>query len=88
MLLNLRDDQGRDRLALLTLTGLATRGDLARLLELPEPELAELWGDLPLDDRTLALRFDLTARQVINLRKSARARLARRLRTRPSVTEG
>ena len=84
LLLNLRDDQGRDRLALLTLTGLATRGDLARLLELPEAELAELWGELPLDDRTIAQRFDLTARQVINLRKSARARLARRLRSRPS----
>jgi hypothetical protein len=84
LLLNLRDDQGRDRLALLTLTGLATRGDLARLLELPEAELAELWGELPLDDRSIAQRFDLSARQVINLRKSARARLARRLRSRPS----
>ncbi|MEO8195928.1 MAG: hypothetical protein ABI689_04315 [Thermoanaerobaculia bacterium] len=79
LLLNLRDDQGRDRLALLTLTGLATRGDLARLLELPESELAGLWEELPLDDRTIASRFALTPRQVINLRKSARARLARRL---------
>ena len=84
LLLNLRDDQGRDRLALLTLTGLTTRGALARLLELPEAELEELWDELPLDDRTIAQRFDLTARQVINLRKSARARLARRLRSRPS----
>ncbi len=83
-MLNLRDDQGRDRLALLTLTGLATRGDLARLLDLPEKELATLWGDLPLDDRTIARRFDLTPRQVINLRKSARARLARRLRSQRS----
>lgn len=85
LLLNLRDDQGRDRLALLTLTGLATRSDLARLLELPEGELEQLWGALPLDDRTLAERFALTARQIINLRKSARARLARRLRSRPSA---
>jgi hypothetical protein len=84
LLLNLRDDQGRDRLALLTLTGLATREDLARLLDLPEKELATLWGDLPLDDRTIALRFELTPRQVINLRKSARARLARRLRSQHS----
>lgn len=80
LLLNLRDDQGRDRLALLTLTGLATRDDLARLLEVPASELGELWDELPLDDRTIALRFDLTPRQVINLRKSARARLGRRLR--------
>ncbi|MBP9143566.1 MAG: hypothetical protein KBF21_09115 [Thermoanaerobaculia bacterium] len=84
LLLNLRDEQGRDRLTLLTLTGLASRADLARLLDLPEPELRELWDELPLDDRTIAQRFDLTARQVINLRKSARARLARRLRPRPS----
>lgn len=87
LLLNLRDDQGRDRLALLTLTGLASRGEIARVLELPETELAELWEELPLDDRTIAQRFDLTARQVINLRKSARARLARRLRPR-SAREG
>ena len=80
LLLNLRDDQGRDRLALLTLTGLATRSDLARLLELPESELGALWEELPLDDRTIAERFALTPRQVINLRKSARARLGRRLR--------
>ena len=80
LLLNLRDDQGRDRLALLTLTGLTTRSDLARLLELPESELGALWEELPLDDRTIAERFALTPRQVINLRKSARARLGRRLR--------
>ncbi len=80
LLLNLRDDQGRDRLALLTASGRTSRGELARLLDLPEPELAELWEKLPLDDRTIGLRFDLTARQVINLRKSARARLVRRLR--------
>ncbi len=88
LLLNLRDDQGRDRLALLTLTGLATRSELAHLLDLSEKELATLWGDLPLDDRTIARRFDLTPRQVINLRKSARARLARRLRTQRSPAGG
>lgn len=88
LLLNLRDDQGRDRLALLTLTGLASRSDLARVLDLPELEFAELWEELPLDDRTLALRFDLTARQIINLRKSARARLARRLRPQPAGRGG
>jgi hypothetical protein len=88
LLLNLRDDQGRDRLALLTLTGLATRGELARMLDLAESELASFWEELPLDDRTLAARFDLTPRQVINLRKSARARLARRLRGRAAESEG
>lgn len=80
LLLNLRDDQGRDRLALLPLTGVASRDELACLLELPAAELAALWDELPLDDRTIAQRFELTPRQVINLRKSARARLGRRLR--------
>jgi len=84
LLLNLRDDQGRDRLALLALTGIASRRELAQLLDLPETALAVLWEELPLDDRTIALRFGLTPRQVINLRKSARARLARRLRPRPA----
>ncbi len=80
LLLNLRDDQGRDRLALLTHTGVATRRELARLLEIAESELELLWDDLPLEDRRIGERFDLTPRQVINLRKSARARLGRRLR--------
>ncbi|MEO8275098.1 MAG: hypothetical protein ABI639_02705 [Thermoanaerobaculia bacterium] len=80
LLLNLRDDQGRDRLALLTLTGLAQLPEIARLLEISREELESLWEELPLDDRTLGLRFDLTPRQVINLRKSGRARLGRRLR--------
>jgi hypothetical protein len=87
LLLNLRDDQGRDRLALLTLTGLASRSQLARMLDMPEVENAAFWDELPLDDRSLGARFGLTPRQVINLRKSARARLARRLRGRPSESE-
>ncbi|MEO7794406.1 MAG: hypothetical protein ABIV06_06485 [Thermoanaerobaculia bacterium] len=43
LLQNLRDAQGRDRLGLLTLTGLATRSDLALPLDLPEAELEACW---------------------------------------------
>lgn len=79
LLLNLRDDQGRDRLRLLPLTGVASLRDLAATLEIGPAELEALLPDLPLDDRTIAERLGATPRQVINLRKSARARLARRL---------
>ena len=80
LLLNLRDDQGRGCLALLPLTGVASIRQIADVLELPAVQLAEMWGDLPLDDAHVAERLGLTRQQIINLRKSARARLARRLR--------
>jgi hypothetical protein len=44
--------------------------------------LRTLLTRLPLDDLTIAARLGLTRQQVINLRKSARLRLARRLRDR------
>ena len=47
---------------------------------MPAPELAALWPDLPLEDAAIAERLGLTRQQVINLRKSARARLGRRMR--------
>jgi DNA-directed RNA polymerase specialized sigma24 family protein len=51
----------------------------AAALEITEAELAVLWKDLPLDDLAIADRLGATRQQVINLRKSARARLARGL---------
>jgi hypothetical protein len=42
--------------------------------------LRELWPTLPRDDQWIADRLGVTRRQVINLRKCARERLARRLR--------
>jgi hypothetical protein len=41
--------------------------------------LAELWNRLPLSDLEIGARLGATQRQVINLRKAARERLARRL---------
>ncbi|HEY6546325.1 MAG TPA: helix-turn-helix domain-containing protein, partial [Vicinamibacteria bacterium] len=52
---------------------------IARALELPEIELAELWNRLPLDDHQLAERLGCSRQQVINLRSAARKRLTRRL---------
>jgi DNA-directed RNA polymerase specialized sigma24 family protein len=80
LLLNLRDPDGGSALHAMPSTAIVTRPALASLLEMSETELDELWDRLPLDDLTIASRLGLTRQQVINLRKSARARLARRTR--------
>ena len=80
LLLNLRDAQGRDCIKLFQLTGTATLRQIAAALRMSAEQLAQIWNDLPLDDATIARRLDLTRQQVINLRKSARKRLARRMR--------
>jgi RNA polymerase sigma factor (sigma-70 family) len=80
LLLNLRDAHGRDCIAMFPLTGIASVRQIAAALELPAAQLAELWKHLPLDDASIAARLALTRQQVINLRKSARARLARRMK--------
>jgi RNA polymerase sigma factor (sigma-70 family) len=81
LLLNLRDDHGGDALDLLPRTGIATIREIASALGIAARELAELWPDLPLDDRQIAARLGLSRQQIINLRKAARARLARRMST-------
>lgn len=80
LLLNLRDAQGRGIVALLPLTGVASIRQVAETLELPAAEMAALWARLPLEDAAIAERLGLTRQQVINLRKAARERLARRMR--------
>jgi hypothetical protein len=47
--------------------------------------LAALWNDLPLPDNALALRLGSPRQQVINLRMSARKRLANRLRSTANI---
>jgi hypothetical protein len=78
LLLNLRDPDGGDALAQLPLTGIASIRQIAGALELEPREFAELWRMLPLEDSAIARRLGVTRQQVINLRKAARARLARR----------
>jgi RNA polymerase sigma factor (sigma-70 family) len=80
LLLNLRDEQRRNAVALLPLTGVATMRDIARAIAMPVERFAEIWSRLPLDDAAIAQILDVTRQQVINLRKSARERLARRMR--------
>ncbi|MBM4129987.1 hypothetical protein FJ250_03030 [bacterium] len=79
LLLNLRDPEGRAVLPLLPPTGVAAMADIAAAVGLSAAELEAMWPSLPCDDLAIAARLGLTRQQVINLRKSARARLARRL---------
>jgi DNA-directed RNA polymerase specialized sigma24 family protein len=80
LLLNLRDGEGRGCLALLPALGIATFRQLAETLEMNAERFAELCNGLPLEDSKIAELLQLTPRQVINARKSARQRLTRRLK--------
>lgn len=79
LLLNLRDATGAGLLWLLPITGIATIADIARVLDLPVPEFARLWREIPLDDAAIGARMGCTRQQVINLRMSARKRLSNRV---------
>jgi RNA polymerase sigma factor (sigma-70 family) len=80
LLLSLRDEKGREVVSLFPLTGTATLREIAAAIALPAERFAGLWSRLPLDDLSIAELLGATRQQVINLRKSARERLARRLR--------
>lgn len=82
LLLNLRDSSDGGVISFLPFLGVASREELARLLELPHEDFQKLWNELPLDDSRIAEMFGITRQQVINLRKTARERLARRTRER------
>lgn len=79
LLLNLKNPHGINTVTLLPATGIATFEQLAEALEIPLPEFEKLWADLPLDDLRLAEYLGATRQQVINLRKTARERLAKRM---------
>jgi hypothetical protein len=80
LLLNLRDTSNEGAIELFPLTGTASIRRIADALEIEHTAFAALWPRLPLEDREIAERLGLERQQVVNLRKSARARLARRVR--------
>ena len=80
LLLNLRDVAGEGVIALIPVIGVATFREIAEALEMPVQQLADLWNELPLDDAAIAALLGVKRQQVINLRKSARERLARRMK--------
>lgn len=80
LLLNLRDENQNGILFLLTELEIADQAQIADAMAMSAGTLQAMWDDLPLDDLTIAAILSVKRQQVINLRKSARDRLARRLR--------
>jgi hypothetical protein len=70
LLLNLRDSRDGGVISFLPFLGVASKEELARLLEMSQEDFQELWNELPLDDSRIAQMFGITRQQVINLRKS------------------
>jgi len=81
LLLNLRDVNSDSVIAFLPFLGIASQNEIAELVGLPQERFAELWDELPLEDAAIAQLLGITRQQVINLRKTARERLARRMKT-------
>ena len=79
LLLNLRDSVDRELVTLLPALEIASLRDIAATLEITPENLAQVWNTLPLNDQQIAAEMGLERRQVINLRRSARERLVRRL---------
>lgn len=80
LLLNLRDAEGGGVIAFIPHLGIASQKEIAEMLGMTEERFAALWNDLPLDDTRIAELLGLTRQQIINLRKTARERLARRMK--------
>jgi DNA-directed RNA polymerase specialized sigma24 family protein len=82
LLLNLRAPGSGNAITLFVSVGIATLEEIAEAAEMPRAALSALWDDLPLDDLRIAAHLGVQRQQVINFRKSARERLARRMATR------
>jgi hypothetical protein len=80
LLLNLRDAGGGSVIAFIPFLKIASRHEIAETLAMTDEQFAELWNNLPLDDTSIAGLLGVTRQQVINLRKTARERLARRMK--------
>jgi hypothetical protein len=80
LLLNLRGDDGLPAIELFFLAGVASFTEVGHALGLSPDDFARLWPQLPLDDATIGSMIGKTGQQVINLRKSARDRLKRRMK--------
>lgn len=80
LLLALKDSRGVDAVSLLGNARVASVGEVAAAIGLEPRQLAGMWDELPMGDSTIASHLGITAQQVANLRKSARKRLAFRMR--------
>ena len=80
LLLNLKDARGHGMIAMFPLTSVATVPQLAATLEIPLDRFATIWNELPWEDTSVSTHLGITRQQVVNLRKCARERLARRMK--------
>ncbi len=79
LLLNLRDGEGASAIPHFLLLGIARFDEIAAAAGVSSEKLAGMWSSLPLDDLRIAAMLGTTRQQVINFRKTARQRLARRI---------
>ena len=79
LLLNLREPGSGNAVTLFVAMGIATLEEIAEAVTMPAAQLSSMWDGLPLDDLRIAAHLGIRRQQVINLRKSARERLARRM---------
>jgi len=77
LLLNLKDSEGWGLITVLPASGVAGVIEIAEALDFSPEQFAEIWHTLPWSDLSIADHLRLTRQQVINLRQTARARLAR-----------
>ena len=77
LLLNLRDGTGDNLLAAFPMSRVASVRDIAAALEISLEQLAQIWNSLPWDDHRIAEYLGCRRQQVINLRQTARTKLAR-----------
>jgi hypothetical protein len=75
----LRSGPSTPAAALLPMTGVASIAEIADTLGFTPDDFAGIWHSLPLEDLEIGQRLGLSRQQVINLRKSARERLTRRI---------
>jgi hypothetical protein len=78
LLLNARDAAGDSVLRLFIAARVVTPREVALAVELRDSEVEPLIGRLPMPDADIAQWLQVTRQQVINLRRTARDRLARR----------
>jgi hypothetical protein len=79
LLLNLRDADGGSVIAFLPYLGIASKSEIAELIGIDYEQFVSFWDDLPWEDSRIAQLLGVTRQQVINLRKTGRERLARRM---------
>ena len=80
LLLSARDRSGDSVTQFLVMTGVASIRQIGAALDMEAERFGALWHELPLADDRIASMLNSTRQQVINLRRSARDRLVRRLK--------